>query len=127
MDRGFVAFAGVSGAVAVAAAAYGRHALVGDPHAQELFRIAGDQQLWHALALLALGLFNRRNQGAGAVALRGAAGLFATGTLLFCGTLYANALAVTLPIGMTAPLGGVAFIAGWLMVTVAALIGRWSA
>ncbi len=126
IDRGLIAFVGVSGAVAVAAGAYARHGLAGDPHAQELFRMAAEHQLWHGLAALLATLLAARSAGPARAALRLSAGLFGVGTLLFCGTLYANALAVALPIGMTAPLGGTAFIAGWLVLGLSALCGRWA-
>lgn len=126
LNRGWIAFASVNGAFAVGAGAYARHGLAAEPHAQELFRMAGEYQLWHALALLAVVLLVGRSSGAARGLARLAGWLFVVGLLLFCGTLYANALSVALPVGMTAPLGGTAFIAGWLALGGSALAGRWA-
>jgi uncharacterized membrane protein YgdD (TMEM256/DUF423 family) len=126
LNRGWIAFASVNGAVAVGAGAYARHGLVGDSHAQELFQLAGEYQLWHALALLALALLARQSSGVARWLARLAGWLFVAGILLFCGTLYATALSIDLPIGMTAPLGGSAFIIGWLVLAGSALVGRWA-
>lgn len=126
LDRGWIAFASVNGAVAVGAGAYARHGLAGDAHAQELFQLAEEHQLWHALALLAVVLLVRRSSGAARGLARLAGWLFIAGVLLFCGTLYATALSLDLPIRMTAPLGGTAFILGWLVLGGSALAGRWA-
>jgi uncharacterized membrane protein YgdD (TMEM256/DUF423 family) len=126
ISRGWIAFASVNGAIAVGAGAYARHGLAGDSHAQELFQLAGEYQLWHALALLALALLARRSSGAARWLARLAGWLFVAGILLFCGTLYATALSINVPISMTAPLGGSALIIGWLVLGGAALVGRWA-
>lgn len=122
VDRIWTAFAALNGAVAVGAGAYASHGLAGDPRAQELFRLAGQYQMWHALALVALVVLVRRAGGAARVAVRLAGWLFVAGILLFSGTLYALATTGPLPVGMTAPLGGSAFMLGWVVLAVAALV-----
>ncbi len=124
LDRIWLAFAALNGAVAVGAGAYASHGLAGEPHAQELFRLAGQYQMWHALALVALVALARRAGGPARLATRLAGWLFVAGILLFSGTLYAVALNGPLPIGMTAPAGGTAFMLGWIAVAMAALFGR---
>ncbi len=122
VDRIWTAFAALNGAVAVGAGAYASHGLAGDPRAQELFRLAGQYQMWHALALVALVVLVRRAGGAALVAVRLAGWLFVAGILLFSGTLYTLATTGPLPVGMTAPLGGSAFMLGWVVLAVAALV-----
>ena len=122
VDRIWTAFAALNGAVAVGAGAYASHGLAGDPRAQELFRLAGQYQMWHALALVALVVLVRRAGGTARLALRLAGWLFVAGILLFSGTLYALATTGPLPVGMTAPLGGSAFMLGWVVLAVAALL-----
>ena len=125
VDRMWVAFAALNGAVAVGAGAYASHGLAGDPHAQELFRLAGQYQMWHALALIALAALAWRLAGPARLALRLAGWLFVAGILLFSGTLYALATTGPLPVGRTAPMGGFAFMLGWVAVAgAAALSGR---
>jgi uncharacterized membrane protein YgdD (TMEM256/DUF423 family) len=73
--------------------------------------------MYHALALVLVGLMAQRWQS---TALQAAGGLFAVGVLLFCGSLYALVLTGIKLLGAITPLGGVAFILGWLMLAVAA-------
>ncbi|MBN9450169.1 MAG: DUF423 domain-containing protein [Bosea sp.] len=66
-------------------------------------------QFWHALALAVCATSVRRTQ-----ARQFAATLFALGIALFCGSLYALALGAPRGVGIVTPLGGIAFIAGWI-------------
>lgn len=128
VERVWIVFAALNGAAAVGAGAYASHGLAADPRAQDLFRLAGHYQMAHALALillvaLKLGLTSARLDG-GRLALRLAGWLFVAGILLFCGTLYALATVGPLPVPMTAPAGGWAFMLGWLALAVVALQAR---
>jgi uncharacterized membrane protein YgdD (TMEM256/DUF423 family) len=101
---------GSAGASAVLLGAFGAHALrdVLDAGQHELWHTAVDYHVWHALALaLAAGLGGGRSRGVAIVA-------FATGIVLFSGSLYALALGAPRWIGIVTPLGGVAFVVGWL-------------
>ena len=69
-------------------------------------------QMYHALALVAIGLGFARLQGRTAAA---AAWLFVAGTVLFSGSLYTLTLTGTRWWGAVTPLGGVAFLAGWAL------------
>lgn len=94
--------AALSGAIAVAAGAFGAHGASGV--AQEWLRTGGQYQLIHAVAAL--------------VALRmgapGSAWLFVVGGAVFAGTLYAMALGAPHWLGAITPIGGAALIGGWL-------------
>lgn len=127
IGRVWLAFAGLNAALAVGAGAYASHALAapGLEKAQDWVRTAGQYQLWHALALLAALLLAARTEGAARLAVRLAGWLFAIGTLLFCGSLYALALGVALPLPNTAPTGGSALMAGWGVLALAALLPGW--
>jgi len=120
MDRLFVVAGAVSGAVAVAAGAFGAHALKERLPADLLavFQTGAQYQMYHALALLAAGWVAARSPGGAASA---AGILFLVGTVLFSGSLYALALSGVRALGAITPLGGVAFIAGWLALAWAAL------
>ncbi len=78
----------------------------------EVWRTAVQYHAWHALALVAIGLALRANAAGGACALAG--WLFASGIVLFSGSLYALALTGDRGWGAITPIGGVAFLAGWL-------------
>lgn len=122
--RIWLAFAALNGAVAVAMGAYARHGLAGDSRAQDLVGLAGEYQLWHALALIGTAILAGRLAGRARFALRLSGWLFAAGLPLFCGTLYVQGFGLSLPVSMTAPTGGTAFILGWLVLAVAALLAR---
>ncbi len=105
-------------AAAVALGALGAHALKTrlSPDALELWRTAVTYHAWHALALLGIGtlqLLMPQRAGLGRVAL-----LFVAGIALFAGSLYAMALGGGRAWGYVTPFGGLAFIAGWLMLAV---------
>jgi uncharacterized membrane protein YgdD (TMEM256/DUF423 family) len=105
--------AALAGAVAVVLGAFGAHALRASLDAQSLatWHTAVDYQFWHAFALLATGVLARTRAS---LALRVAAVSFAVGIVLFCGSLYLLALGAPRGFGAITPLGGVAFIIGWL-------------
>ena len=121
IDRIWIVFAALNGAIAVGTGAYASHALAAQPQAQEWFRIAGQYQMAHALALVLLVALGDRMDRA---ALRIAGWLFVAGILLFCGTLYALATVGPLPVPMTAPAGGWSFLLGWVALAAAALRAR---
>ncbi len=104
-----IAFGALNGAIAVAAGAFGAHALRArlEPRALEIFETAARYQMFHALAMVLCGV----------IAMRGAttAGwLFQAGILVFSGSLYALALTDVKVLGAITPLGGIAFLAGWV-------------
>ena len=101
-------------AVAVALGAFGAHALRSrvSPELQAVWQTAVIYHAWHALGLLGVGLSWLHRPDA---SLAGwSAWLFIAGIVLFSGSLYALVLTGTRGLGAVTPLGGVAFIAGWL-------------
>ena len=113
MQRSFVTWAGVFGALGVAGGAFGAHALREriSPEALGWFETGTRYHLMHALALLGAGL---AAGSAGSRALRVAGVCFALGILLFSGSLYALALGAPRWLGAVTPFGGTAWIAGWI-------------
>jgi len=94
---------GLSGALAIAAGAFGAHAATGV--AQALLRTGGLYQLIHAAAALAL--IDRAPRAA--MAMLGGAATFAL-------SLYALALGAPRLTGAITPLGGIVMIGGWLWI-----------
>ena len=101
--------------LAVAAGAFGAHALRGrlEPDMLQVFETTVRYQLAHALALLGLG---RRGQAAPRAGAAPGATLLLVGTLLFCGSLYALALTGVRAWGAVTPFGGLALLVGWALV-----------
>jgi uncharacterized membrane protein YgdD (TMEM256/DUF423 family) len=116
MNNSFLRYGAAGGLLAVAAGAFGAHGLRGqlEPAALAVWATAVDYQMYHSLALLALGC---TAPGAGVSRwLRAAAICFVAGMVLFSGSLYVLALSGMRALGMITPLGGVLFLAGWAAV-----------
>jgi uncharacterized membrane protein YgdD (TMEM256/DUF423 family) len=119
VDRLFFALGSASALVAVAAGAFGAHGLRArlSPDLLAVFETGARYQMYHALALLAAAWALTRWPGSWPVR---AGWLFVVGTLLFSGSLYALALSGVRWLGAVTPFGGVAFLAGWLCLLLAA-------
>ena len=106
--------------LAVLAGAFAAHGLKGTLDARQLavFETAARYQMYHAFALLVVGglstlpQFSRRLLGFAVFA-------FSLGILLFSGSLYLLALSGIGWLGAITPLGGTAFIVGWLLLIIA--------
>ena len=122
MDRTFFALGCAFAFLAVAAGAFGAHALSGrlTPERLDTFEIAVRYQLAHALALLAVAWATTR-WPAGAIVTAG--WLFVVGVVVFGGTLYTIALGGPRWLGAVTPIGGVCFLAGWACLAWGALRG----
>jgi uncharacterized membrane protein YgdD (TMEM256/DUF423 family) len=109
----FLFLGAVNGFLAVAFGAFAAHGLEGllSPGLLEVFRTGFDYHGLHALALLAVGLFGLHVGSTRALLWAGWA--FATGILLFSGSLYLLALTDARWLGAVTPLGGTAFLLGW--------------
>jgi uncharacterized membrane protein YgdD (TMEM256/DUF423 family) len=119
MDRLFFTLGALFGATAVAAGAFGAHALKARlaPDLLAVFDTAARYQMVHALALLAAAWAVSRWPGWRA---RAAGWCFVVGTLVFSGSLYALTLTGLRALGAITPVGGVLMIVGWLLLALAA-------
>ena len=103
-------------ALAVALGAFGAHGLkdVLDAHLMNVWEKAVFYHFVHALGLLAIGLAGRAGALSKTLITRVGALLLA-GIVLFSGSLYALALTRLNVLGAITPVGGVAFIAAWIV------------
>lgn len=108
-----VAAGAINGAVAVAAGAFAAHGLRDrlEVRALEIFETAARYHMYHAIAMVLAGLLLARRAG----------WVFQVGIVLFSGSLYALALTDVKVLGAVTPLGGLAFLVGWLWLAIAAL------
>src|SRR6266540_3657108 len=115
MDRVFITLGALSAFLAVAAGAFGAHALRErlSGSALDTFQTGAQYQMYHALALLAVGVLLARFSIDGSTWLSAAGWLFVAGTVLFSGSLYLLALSDVRWLGAITPLGGLAFLVGW--------------
>lgn len=116
-----IVFAGVGGAVMVGMGAYASHAAGGEI-SREWLRTGAQYGLWHAIALLGVAALAAR--GAPSRWLSFSAVAFAAGIVLFSGTLFIRALTDFYWVSKATPLGGMSFIAGWLLLAVYGAVGR---
>ena len=121
-ERLFVALGAMSAFVAVAAGAFGAHGLKArlSPDLIAVFEVAVRYQMYHALALIACAWAIGRWPGA---LVSSAGWLFVAGTIVFSGSLYALSLTGVRWLGAVTPIGGLAFLAGWLCLAAAAMRG----
>ena len=105
----------ILGGIAVIAGTFGAHGLEGrvEPERIETFEVGVRYQMYHALALVLVGLLAMRAGRGGALSAAG--WLFLAGAIVFPGSLYALVLAGGTAdwLGAVAPIGGTAFILGW--------------
>jgi uncharacterized membrane protein YgdD (TMEM256/DUF423 family) len=122
MDRVFFTLGGICGLLGVALGAFGAHALKARVDADLLmtFEVGVRYQMYHAIALLAVGWAHTRWPGG---VLTASGWLFVIGTVLFSGSLYALTFSGLRWLGAITPLGGLALIAGWLCLSWAAWRG----
>jgi uncharacterized membrane protein YgdD (TMEM256/DUF423 family) len=119
----FLGIAALYGAAGVALGAFGAHGLRDQLAGTAIgtWQTAVHYHLVHALALFGTGLWLRLAADAPAPPLSLAGWSFIVGVLLFSGSLYALALGGPRVLGPVTPLGGAAFIVGWLSLAWAAL------
>lgn len=118
MTRGpalVVRLAALSGFLAVAFGAFAAHG-ARDGRAAELLHTGSLYQMTHALAVFGwLAIRQIGKDGADGKADVTIPVLFLSGTVLFSGSLYALAFGAPRILGMVTPLGGLCFLAGWLL------------
>ena len=110
----------ISGFLAVALGAFGAHALKASlsEYAMTIFSTANEYHFYHSLALVLVGLLIRQKPSP---SLLWSGRCFASGTLLFSGSLYALSLTGVSWLGAITPMGGVLFLVGWIMLAIEAI------
>ncbi|MFD2640650.1 DUF423 domain-containing protein [Pseudomonas japonica] len=119
MLRSFLLLAAFFGFTGVALGAFAAHGLKTRLSAEYLavFQTGVTYQLIHALALFGVAILSVHLPGR---LVTWAGSLFILGILLFSGSLYILTLSGIGKLGMITPLGGTAFLAGWLCLGLAA-------
>ena len=113
MERLFFLVGSISALIAVGLGAFAAHGLKGrlTPEMLNAFEVGVRYQMYHALALLAVAWALSRWPRA---EITVAGWLFVAGTIVFSGSLYLLSLTGVRWIGAITPIGGVAFLLGWL-------------
>lgn len=118
--RIFLVVGALAAGVAVAAGAFGAHALAArlEPPLLSTWRTAAEYQFYHALGLLIVGLLVERFPGVRLFAWAG--WIMLLGIVLFSGSLYGLSLA-GLPLGIVTPFGGLSFLLAWICLALGGL------
>ncbi|TBU94837.1 DUF423 domain-containing protein [Stutzerimonas kirkiae] len=119
MIRVFLMLAAFFGFTGVALGAFAAHGLKGRISSEYLavFQTGVHYQVIHALALIGVALLLQRVSG---TLLNVAGWAFTLGVLLFSGSLYVLTLTGIGKLGIVTPIGGTAFLVGWLCLFIAA-------
>lgn len=114
----FLLIGAINGFLAVALGAFGAHGLEGkiSEKALKTWDKAVNYQMFHTMAILVVGLLLARAQSAG---LGTAGWLFLAGIVLFSGSLYVYSVSGITTFAMITPVGGLAFLAGWIALGIA--------
>ena len=123
MERVFAGLGALSALIAVALGAFAAHGLKArlSPELLTVFETAARYQMYHALGLLAVAWACGRWPVPAVIV---AGWLFVVGTLIFSGSLYLLSVSGQRWLGAVTPLGGLAFIGGWLALAWAAWTTR---
>ena len=115
MKNNWIKVAAILGALGVGLGAFGAHALkdmLAQNEMTETFKTAVNYHFYHVFALLFTAILTNEHNFK---TLRAAAYVFIIGIALFSGSLYAMCFTGIKMLGIITPLGGLAFIAGWLL------------
>ncbi len=115
MERLFLGLGAAFAGIAVALGAFGAHALRATLSEQDLatFETGARYQMYHALALIAVAWAVGRWPGVTSITAAGWS--FVVGIVVFSGSLYVLVLSGQRWLGAVTPLGGVAFLLGWIL------------
>jgi uncharacterized membrane protein YgdD (TMEM256/DUF423 family) len=121
MDKTFLLVGAVAGFLGVAVGAFGVHGLRARlaPDMLAAFETGVRYHMYHAAAILLVGLIAARLDG---WIIRAAGWCFSAGIVLFSGSLYILAITGTTAFGIITPFGGLAFLIGWALLVVAAVL-----
>ncbi|MGI8508048.1 MAG: DUF423 domain-containing protein [Gemmatimonadaceae bacterium] len=119
--RLFLTLGSINAALAVVFGAFGAHALRArlTPEMLSVYHTGAQYHFYHALGLLLIAAIVMHVPGFGFA--RAAGWLMTVGIVLFSGSLYLLAITGVRWLGAVTPLGGLAFIAAWVLLTIGAL------
>jgi uncharacterized membrane protein YgdD (TMEM256/DUF423 family) len=120
VDRTFLIIGAAVAFIGVGVGAFGAHGLRGriSPEMLAVFETGVRYQMYHAIAILVTAIAVSHIDGR---LVRIAGWLFTSGIVIFSGSLYALALSGISMLGAVTPLGGLAFLAGWACLIIAAI------
>jgi uncharacterized membrane protein YgdD (TMEM256/DUF423 family) len=121
--KGVVVTGAILMALGVAFGAFGAHIVEGmlTPDRFDVYQTAVQYHFYHALGLILIGALSQHLDAT--KWLRWSSWLITAGVVIFSGSLYLLTLTDTGWLGAITPIGGAAFIAGWLCLAVGVIKG----
>ncbi|KZR57639.1 DUF423 domain-containing protein [Pseudobacillus badius] len=117
----FIIIGAINAFLSVALGAFGAHGLEGkvEPKYLEIWKTGVQYQMFHAMGMIAVGILMGQVQASSMLNWSG--WMMLIGTVIFSGSLYALTLSGVKVLGAITPIGGVAFLVGWVLLIVAAM------
>jgi uncharacterized membrane protein YgdD (TMEM256/DUF423 family) len=117
----FIIIGAINAFLSVALGAFGAHGLEGrvEPKYLEIWKTGVTYQMFHATGLLIIGVLLGKLPATALLSWSG--WLMLIGIILFSGSLYVLTLTKISVLGAITPLGGVAFLAAWVLLIIAAV------
>ncbi len=118
MTNNFLFYSAILGLSGVAMGAFGAHGLkaILSPEMLAVYKTGVDYQMWHALGLALIALFQQHSPESTHLKWAGYAMFF--GVLFFSGSLYLLAILNIKWLGMITPIGGLFFLIAWLLLAI---------
>jgi uncharacterized membrane protein YgdD (TMEM256/DUF423 family) len=120
MSKVFIILGSLNAFLAVALGAFGAHGLQNKLTEQMLatYETGVKYHMMHALGLILIGIISRYTSGS--VLINWSGWLICAGIVLFSGSLYLLSIGGIRWLGAITPLGGLSFLAGWILLAIAA-------
>ncbi|MFB3163663.1 DUF423 domain-containing protein [Neobacillus sp. 179-C4.2 HS] len=114
----FIIIGAINAFIAVALGAFGAHGLKDklDPYYLDIWKTGVTYQMFHATALLVIGIL--LGKVAASTFFTWSGWLFLIGIIFFSGSLYILSLTKVGVLGAITPIGGVCFLAGWILMII---------
>lgn len=117
----FIILGAINAFLSVALGAFGAHGLEGklEPKYLDIWEKAVKYQMFHATGLLIVGILLGKYPASALLSWSG--WLLFIGIILFAGSLYVLAVTQISVLGAITPLGGLSFLAAWILIIIAAV------
>ncbi|KMY55717.1 membrane protein [Bacillus sp. FJAT-27231] len=117
----FIIIGAINAFLSVALGAFGAHGLEGkvEPKYLEIWKTGVQYQMFHASGMILVGIL--MGQFPSSSLLNWSGWMMLIGTVIFSGSLYALTLSGIKVLGAITPIGGVAFLAAWVLLVLAAI------
>ncbi|MFK2825666.1 DUF423 domain-containing protein [Bacillus sp. B190/17] len=117
----FIILGAINAFLSVALGAFGAHGLEGkvEPRYLDIWKTGVHYQMFHAAGMILVGILIGQVQVSSLLNWSG--WMMLVGTIIFSGSLYALTLSGVKVLGAITPIGGVAFLAGWVLLVLAAM------